>query len=64
MVARRSNYGLRDAVRWIAGNDDQDLGSEEEGGFIMTIMFAADIYGKTPEEIAAMVRRVREKEGW
>lgn len=51
--------GYRETVEWIAYNDDADIG--DEGGYIVSIMMTADLWSKTPDEVARAVERVREK---
>lgn len=58
-VAKRASY--RAGVEWIACNDDIDLG--EDTGYIISILLLADLFGKTPEQVAAAVIRYRKKEG-
>lgn len=50
-----------DAVRWIADNDDVDLGlSEDEGAYLVSICLVADIFRKHPDVVYAdIVRRRR-----
>ncbi len=50
----------RDAVQWIASNDDQDLGDPAEGGFLVSIQLIADLFGREAETVAADVRRRRD----
>ncbi len=46
---------LRHAVQWIAFNDDCDIGDAEHG-YIISICFAADMFGIDVERIAHAVR--------
>ncbi len=39
-----ANY--KNAVQWIADNDDADLGDPDEGGFIASIRLVADLFRK------------------
>lgn len=50
----------RDAVQWLANNEDQDLGDPDEGGYLVTIHFAADLFGKEAGQVYADVRRRRD----
>lgn len=51
--------GLRKACEWIAFNDEPtDLDVESVSG-IISVVFAADIYGKTAKEIAERVVAIR-----
>lgn len=52
--------GIKEAVEWIARNDDVDIGSPETG-FIISVLLVSDLYRKTPEEIAERVIAFREK---
>jgi hypothetical protein len=54
--------GYRETIDWIAHNDDADLGDEDEGGYIVSVVMTADLWGKSPAEVARAVERVREKE--
>lgn len=53
--------GYREAVAWIAYNDDEEIGSE--GGYIVSIMLVADLFGKEPDEVARAVEAKRKREG-
>ena len=52
--------GYREAIEWIALNDDIDIGSEDTG-FIVSIAFVADLWQKEQSEVAAAVERYRKK---
>ena len=50
----------RDAIRWIADNDDSDLGDPSDGTYIVSISLVADIFGKEPHTVYwDVVRRRR-----
>lgn len=49
---------LRQAIEWIANNDDLDLGSEEDG-YLISIYMAADLFDREPDAIARAVWRKR-----
>jgi hypothetical protein len=54
---------FNDACRWIAKNDapgdDHDV--ETLAGYL-TVVLVADVFGSTPEDVASIVYRMREKE--
>lgn len=50
----------RFGIKWIADNDDCDIG-DEDIGYIISIMLVADMFGKTPEQVAKAVLRERKK---
>jgi hypothetical protein len=52
--------GIREAVAWIALNDDSEIG-DADTGYIVSIVLVADLWDKEQEEVAEMVRRYREK---
>ena len=52
--------GYRAAVEWIALNDDEDL--SEDHGWLITVCLVADLFGKTPDDVGAAVKRYRAKE--
>ena len=54
---------LRKAIEWIANNDDVDLGSDE-GGYLISVYMAADLFDRQPAEIARAVRIERQGLGW
>ncbi len=55
-MAKRAGY--REAVEWIAHNDDHDLG-DEEVGYTMTVCMVADLWGKECFDVAEAVRKYR-----
>lgn len=52
--------GYREAVRWIAYNDDVDLGNEDQG-WIVSICLVADLWGKPAAEVAKSVENERKR---
>lgn len=52
----RASY--KNAIRWIADNDDSDIGNEESG-WIISVHLVADLFGKEPRRVALDVLRVR-----
>lgn len=48
-MAKRASY--REAVDWIAGNDDTEWMTDENGSLSVTASLVADLWAKTPEEI-------------
>ena len=60
-MAKRA--GIRDAVEWIARNDDSDLGCPEEGGYLISIMLTADLFGLEPNDVYNRVVRFRARHG-
>jgi hypothetical protein len=58
---KRASY--REAVEWIALNDEPTGGVlEDVAGYISTLLIA-DLFGKDPQDVAAAIIRVRVKEG-
>lgn len=58
--AKRRVASYMDAVRWIAFNDDCDLGTPDTG-FIISICLVADLWREGDQvQVAADVVRVRE----
>lgn len=54
----------KDAVDWIASNDDSDLGDPVDGTFIVSICMTADLFGKEDHEVYCDVvkrRRLNER---
>lgn len=49
----------KDAISWIADNDDSDLGDPIEGNFIVSIALVADIFGKARHVVYLDVTRRR-----
>jgi hypothetical protein len=54
---------LREAVEWIANNDDVDIG-DDDVGYLISIYLVADLFDRQPWEIAHGVRAEREGKGW
>jgi hypothetical protein len=54
---------LREAVEWIANNDDVDIGDGEHG-YIISICLIADLFGRWPSEIAGAVVAERDGRTW
>ena len=54
---------LQAAVEWIANNDDQDLGNDDDG-YIISVYLVADLFGRTPREIAWAVDTERRGGAW
>jgi hypothetical protein len=53
--------GYREALQWIIDNDDCDwLDDEEDGVISVAASFAADIYGKTDEQIIRDLKKLRD----
>lgn len=55
MTRRCGTY--RDAIDWIALNDDTDWLDDEEGSESVTLALVADVFGRTVEEATADLRR-------
>jgi hypothetical protein len=52
------------AVAWIAGNDgngDEERLEEEHVAGMVTVLLVADLYRKTPEQVAKAIVRLRRK---
>ncbi len=49
-----------EAVRWIADNDDSDLGDPDEGLYIVSICLVADCWNRDQHVVYADVTRRRE----
>ncbi|MBT9165939.1 MAG: hypothetical protein DDT25_00602 [Chloroflexi bacterium] len=49
----------KDAVIWIADNDDSDLGDPNTGTYIVSISLVSDIFGKEPHAVYLDVVRRR-----
>ena len=47
----------RDAIDWIAWNDDTDWLEEEHGCFSVTLALVADLFGKSTDEATADLRK-------
>jgi len=60
-TTRRGGY--RDAVRWVAHNDNAgtDDGAYEIAGYVSTLL-VADLFGADPDVVAKDILRVRRKE--
>ena len=57
---RAKRPGYREAVEWIALNDNSGYGdNEEDVASYMTTHLISDIFGKPEEELAADIMRVR-----
>lgn len=54
--------GFREAVEWIATEDDCDIG-DVECGYIVTIVMVAHLFGKTQDEVAKSVSSYRARHG-
>lgn len=54
---------LREAVEWIANNDDVNIGSEQDG-YLISVCLVADLFDREPWEIARAVRQEREGQSW
>ena len=52
----------KDGVQWIADNDDANLGEPDDGGYIVTIMLVANIFGKDPDKVYKDVVARRKKD--
>ena len=52
----------REAVQWIADNDDAELGDPDEGGYIVSVILVADLFGKDANQVYfdVMTRRDRD----
>ncbi len=55
----KAKPGYRGFVEWIAFNDDVELGGE--GGWLVTIMMVADLFGKDADEVGVAVARCRKR---
>ena len=53
----------KDAVRWIAWNDETTEDCDEVLSSLVSVCLIADIWGKTTATVALDVLRVREREG-
>jgi hypothetical protein len=54
---------LREAVDWIANNDDEDIGNDDVG-YLVSIYLVADLFDREPWEIAHGVRAERQGQPW
>lgn len=54
---------LRDAIEYIANNDDQDLG-DDDTGYIISVCLVAELFGRTAREIAWAVGAERRGGAW
>lgn len=54
---------LREAVEWIANNDDVNIGSGQDG-YLISVCLVADLFDREPWEIARAVRAEREGRSW
>lgn len=50
-----------DGVSWIAENDEPTLDDVNEISNLISVLLLADLFGRTPEEVAIDVLRVRER---
>ena len=58
---KRASY--REAVQWIAFNDNAGNGdTQEEVAMYITVLLIADIFDVEPDKVASDVCKVREKE--
>lgn len=64
-MAKRAykNASYRQAVRWIAFNDEEDCMDVETMSGMISVQLIADIFGHNDEKVAADVIRLRKKEG-
>lgn len=51
----------REAVQWLADNDDTDWLDDPDGCFSVTTALVADIYDRHTDEVAADLRRIKER---
>ncbi len=51
----------RDAIDWIAWNDDTDWLDDQRGCFSVTLALVADLFGKTTDEATADLRKACER---
>jgi hypothetical protein len=56
---KRASY--RDAVNWLAYNDDNHWLTDEYGSLSVTAALVADIFGVTTERVTADLRRAIER---
>ena len=57
-----TRHGYRFGVQWIAETDEPNsLDVQEVSGYISTLLLA-DLFGKSPEVVAADIVRYRERE--
>jgi hypothetical protein len=60
---KRASY--REAVRWIAYNDDPGANDAQDPEVVVhyvSTLLVADLFGKEPEAVAADIVRLRQKE--
>lgn len=57
---RRKLYD--DAVEWIAHNDEPTITDVEEMAGIISVVLIADLFGKTPAQVARAVIKIRKEE--
>ncbi len=50
----------KQAVEWIASNDDAEIGDEDRG-YIVSVHLVADLWRKEPKTVARAVERHRRK---
>lgn len=50
------------AINWIAHNDEPGESDPEVVATQLTVVLIADLWGKTPEEVAQLVLKRRQKE--
>jgi len=58
---KRPSY--RDAIAWVAENDDPSVTDPELVYGAVTVVFVADLFGVEQEKVAADVVKFREKHG-
>lgn len=56
---KRASY--RDAIDWIARNDDCEWINDEHGSFSVTVALVADIFGVSTDKATADLRRAHKK---
>lgn len=61
MKAKRAS--IKEAVHWIAHNDEPLETDAEEIASLVSVKLVADLFGLTDEEVAKRVARERRKEG-
>lgn len=52
--------GIREAVEYLAYNDEQELGDEDHG-YTVCVTMMAHLFDREPKDIAEMVMRKRDK---
>lgn len=59
-MTMRASY--REAIAWIAENDEPSFNEVEDIASTLTVLLIADLWRKEPEEVARAVIRYRKKQ--